>query len=275
MAELSIRWRHSPLYEAGQPVYPDGPIVPSPFLLRKMRNWHWEVEIEVHTLQYFVEGHGCYEVGRRTYPISPGDCYLFHPGERVKGQALDEQPFTIFGAHFDEVTPEARGDHPLRASIHEISLMESLADHAVRCRQNENPLSRREARSAIQAMYYLFLGNLVRQPKPAVQIQVEELIESIHRDLAANWPVARMCEQARLSRSQLTRWFNSLTGMSPTRYVIHQRVTRAVELITMTSHSLEEIARNLGYRDVHFFSRQFASVMGRPPGQFRIQGRPQ
>ena len=84
-----------------------------------------------------------------------------------------------------------------------------------------------------------------------------------------------MCERVRLSRSQLTRWFNSLTGMSPTRYVIHQRVARAVELISMTHHSIEKIACELGYRDVHFFSRQFTRVMGRPPGQFRGRGCPE
>ena len=44
---------------------------------------------------------------------------------------------------------------------------------------------------------------------------------------------------------------------------------------TMESSDEVEIARNLGYRDVHFFSRQFTSVMGRPPGQFRSRERPQ
>lgn len=267
--ELVIRWQHSPLFETGRPVCPERPVLPSPFLLRGMRAWHWLVVIEVYTLQYFIKGHGRYEVGSRTYHVNPGDCFIFRPGEQVSGHALDDQPFTIFAAHFERVTPEARADHPLHAQIHEISLMESLTDHAVKCRLNDDPLSRREVQAAIQAIYYLFLGNLNRTPKPAVQIQVEKLIESIRCDPGGNWPVDRICDQVRLSRSQLTRWFNALTGMSPTHYVIHQRVTRAVELITMTRRGIEEIASELGYRDVHFFTRQFTRTMGCPPGQLR------
>ena len=40
------------------------------------------------------------------------------------------------------------------------------------------------------------------------------------------------------------------------RCVIHQRITRAVELITMNHRDIEGIASELGYRDVQFFTRQ-------------------
>ncbi|MCU0779240.1 MAG: AraC family transcriptional regulator [Akkermansiaceae bacterium] len=269
MNDPVIRWQHTPQYEAGCPVFPESPVLPSPFLLRGMRGWHWQVEVEVHTLQYFVEGHGIHDAGDRSHEIKPGACFLLRPGEQVMGRALDERPFTIFAAHFDEVTPEARAGDPLHCQIHELRLMESLAEHAVKCRLDDNPRSRNEARAAIHAMYHLFLGNLHRPVKPAVQVQIESLIEAIRRDPGANWPVDRMCESVRISRSNLTRWFNTLTGMSPTRYVIHQRITRAVELITMTRRGIEEIASELGYRDVQFFTRQFTRMMGRPPGRFR------
>jgi AraC-like DNA-binding protein len=269
MNDPVIRWQHTPQFEAGSPVFPESPVLPSPFLLHGMRGWHWQVEIEVYTLQYFLEGSGRYEAASLNYDINPGDCFLFRPGDRIIGRALDDRPFTIFAAHFERVTSEATADHPLRCQIQEISLMESLVDHAVKCRLRDDPQSRREARAAIHAIYHLLLGNLKRPTKPAVQVQVESLIESIRRDPGGNWPLDRMCEGIGLSRSHLTRWFNSLTGMSPTRYVIHQRITRAVELITMTRRSMEEIASELGYRDAQFFTRQFTRMMGRPPGQFR------
>ncbi len=60
--------------------------------------------------------------------------------------------------------------------------------------------------------------------------------------------------------------------MSLNRYVIHQRITRAVELITMTRRSMNEIAAELGYRDVQFFTRQFTSIMGRLPGASAARG---
>jgi AraC-like DNA-binding protein/mannose-6-phosphate isomerase-like protein (cupin superfamily) len=269
MNDPVIRWQHTPQYEEGTPVFPDSPVLPSPFLLRGMRGWHWQVEIEVYTLQYFLEGNGLYEAGGHLYEIKPGECFLFRPGERIIGRALDDRPFTIFATHFERVTEEALAAHPQHGKIHEISLMESLVEHAVKCRLNDNTQSRREARAAIHAIYHLFIGNLNRPSKPAIEGQVEALIESIRRAPGEDWPVDRMCEDVGISRSNITRWFNALTGMSPTRYVIHQRITRAVELITMTRRGIEEIAAELGYRDVQFFSRQFTRIMGYPPGKYR------
>jgi AraC-like DNA-binding protein len=273
MNDPIIRWQHTPQYEAGSPVFPDSPDLPSPFLLRSMRGWHWQVEVEVYTLQYFRDGHGRYQAGDHCYEIKPGETFLFRPGERINGQALDKRPFTIFAAHFERVTKEAMADRPLHSRIQEVGLMEALVDHAVKCRLRDDPQSRREARAAIHSIYHLFLGNLNRPRKPAVQSQVEALIESIRGSPGKDWPVDRMCESVGLSRSNLTRWFKSLTGMSPTRYVIHQRISRAVELITMTRRGMDEIATKLGYRDVQFFTRQFTSIMGSPPGQFRSRGR--
>ncbi len=164
-----------------------------------MRGWHWLVEVEVYTLQYFLEGNGRYEAGGCRYDIKPGDAFLFRPGERISGQGLDDRPFTIFAAHFEEVTAEAMADHPLHCRIQEIILVESLVDHAVKCRLRDDPPSRREVRAAIHAIYHLFLGNLNRPKKPAVQLQIESLIESIRRDPGGDGPVERMCESVGLS----------------------------------------------------------------------------
>ena len=201
MNDPIIRWQHIPQYEAGSPVFPDSPALPSPFLLRSMRGWHWQVEVEVYTLQYFRDGNGRYEVAGRCYDIKPGDVFLFRPGERVNGQALDERPFTIFAAHFERVTGEAMADHPLRSRIQEVGLMEALVDHAVRCRARDDPQSLREARAVLHAIYHLFLGNLNRPKKPAVQIHIEALIESIRGNPGKDWPVDRMCESVGVSRS--------------------------------------------------------------------------
>lgn len=269
MNDPVIRWEHTPQYEPGQPVFPKHPSRPSPFLLRGMRGWHWQVDIEIYTLQYFIAGNGSYRAGNRAFEIRPGHCFLFRPGEKVLGRADDDQTFTIFAAHFERVSEAARADHPLHCQIHEISLMEALVEYAVKSRLDDAARSRCEARAAVFAIYHLFLGNLERPPKPALQIQIESLVESIRRVPGGNWTVDRMSEDVGLSRSHLTRWFNSLTGMPPTRYVIHQRIARAVELITMTRRGIEDIALELGYRDARFFSRQFTQVMGHPPAYFR------
>jgi len=94
MNDPIIRWQHTPQYEAGRPVFPESPVLPLPFLLRGMRGWHWQVEIEGYTLQFFMEGNGCYEAGDRCHEIKTGDCFLFRPGERITGRAHTHRPAT-------------------------------------------------------------------------------------------------------------------------------------------------------------------------------------
>jgi hypothetical protein len=43
MNDPVIRWQHTPQFEAGSPVFPESPVLPSPFLLHGMRGWHWQV----------------------------------------------------------------------------------------------------------------------------------------------------------------------------------------------------------------------------------------
>ena len=225
--------------------------------------------MSAYTLQYFVAANGRYDFDSAIYPISRGSCFLFRPGDRVKGIALDDTPTTVFAAHF-EGFPDCFPDNAiLSTSIAEVGLFESVAEHAVRERRRDGSLAAKQVQSALETLYYLFCANYSRPKVTAIQRKVEGLLESINAEVTRDWSVDMMCSETGLSRSQLNRWFNTLTGMSPNRYVIHQRVGKAVQLIGLTDRSLEEIALMLGYRDVYFFSRQFKKVMGYPPSKLR------
>ena len=260
---------HSPYFDQVRPVFPDAPEVPSPFYLHQVEDWRWDVTVSACTLQYFVAANASYEFDGEVYPISRGSCFLFRPGDRVKGVALDDAPTTVFAAHFEAFPDSFPKNAILATSIVELGLFESVVEHAVRERRRDGTLAAKQVQSALETLYYLFCANYSRPTVTAVQRKVERLLDSINAEVTRDWSVDVMCSETGLSRSQLNRWFNTLTGMSPNRYVIHQRVGKAVQLIGLTDRSLEEIALMLGYRDVYFFSRQFKKVMGYPPSKLR------
>lgn len=61
--------------------------------------------------------------------------------------------------------------------------------------------------------------------------------------------------------------------MSPKDFCIRARVFRARELLLETDLSVEQIAVNLGYADMFFFSRQFKAWTGQSPNYWRVENR--
>jgi AraC-like DNA-binding protein len=76
---------------------------------------------------------------------------------------------------------------------------------------------------------------------------------------------------ADLGMAQVTfrRKFRAATGAPPHEYVLQSRVAEARRLLGETDLPIKSIARQLGYSDVYFFSRQFRKFAGVPPALFR------
>jgi AraC-like DNA-binding protein len=72
-----------------------------------------------------------------------------------------------------------------------------------------------------------------------------------------------------MALSTLRRRFAQSTGVALHRYTLQCRVSEARRLLGETDLPIKEIAAQLGYQDVFFFSRQFAKISGTTPAMFR------
>ncbi|MDG4832900.1 helix-turn-helix domain-containing protein [Solwaraspora sp. WMMD1047] len=80
------------------------------------------------------------------------------------------------------------------------------------------------------------------------------------RDLAA---------RAGMSPRNLARHFNAVTGMSPLRWLLTQRVRRAQELLETSDLSVEQIAARTGMGTATTLRRHFSQQLGVPPDTYR------
>ncbi|MBQ9827245.1 MAG: AraC family transcriptional regulator, partial [Lachnospiraceae bacterium] len=72
------------------------------------------------------------------------------------------------------------------------------------------------------------------------------------------------------SYSYLSTKFSKTTGMTFTKYLIHFRMDKAVELMSDTGLQLNEIAEMSGYHDYTQFSKTFKKYMGMSPSNYRL-----
>ncbi len=65
------------------------------------------------------------------------------------------------------------------------------------------------------------------------------------------------------------REFTKRTGLPPHRYLLASRISHAREMLAHTDLPIKQIAADLGYTDVFYFTRQFRRLTGVPPALFR------
>ncbi len=81
--------------------------------------------------------------------------------------------------------------------------------------------------------------------------------------------LTELAQVAGVSVHHFARRFRAQTGFAPHAYVQSRRMARAWELLTRTSASVSEIARECGYESTSHFHSQFRRAYGRSPSATR------
>ena len=75
--------------------------------------------------------------------------------------------------------------------------------------------------------------------------------------------------QLELSQTYLNRQFRAATGMSINDAVQHVRIDKACKLLRDSELTVEQIAKQVGYRNIKYFFVVFKKYTEKTPSQFR------
>ncbi|MFJ8138503.1 helix-turn-helix domain-containing protein [Streptomyces sp. NPDC096013] len=81
--------------------------------------------------------------------------------------------------------------------------------------------------------------------------------------------VTALARRAAMSPRTLTRHFHAVTGTSPLRWLLAQRVNRAQELLERTDQGIDQVAAGCGLGSGATLRRHFNRVLGVPPETYR------
>lgn len=81
--------------------------------------------------------------------------------------------------------------------------------------------------------------------------------------------VEQLARRAAMSPRTFTRRFRELTGTSPARWLRHQRVVRAQQLLETTPLTIDAIASQVGFASAANLREHFASVVHTTPSAYR------
>ncbi|MEM1441311.1 MAG: AraC family transcriptional regulator [Verrucomicrobiota bacterium] len=106
-------------------------------------------------------------------------------------------------------------------------------------------------------------------PAAAGQYAAERVIEIISKSPASGHRVAALAKKVGISERQLHRQFLELVKMSPREFLLRSRVQAAAADLRNSNESIASLADKYGFCDQSAFTRQFRSVLGVTPGNYR------
>lgn len=124
---------------------------------------------------------------------------------------------------------------------------------------------------------YLFLDALVRslasvEPSQGNSLRdfyIKEAFAFIEQNFQNDISVEAIAAACGLNRSYFGKIFRESTGKSPQEFLISYRMTKAAELLKLTTLSISNIGNAVGYSNQLHFSRAFKNVYGVSPRQWR------
>lgn len=124
---------------------------------------------------------------------------------------------------------------------------------------------------------YLFIDSFVKSSTIAQisksnnlrDFYIKEALSFIEQNFQNDITVEEIAACCGLNRSYFGKIFHEVLGKSPQEFLISYRMTKATELLKLTSLSIAEVGSAVGYANQLHFSRAFKKIYGISPKQWR------
>lgn len=223
-------------------------------------------------------GRGEVSVRGVDYKLGTGDCFLFRMSSIVDAKQDPTRPLVVAWINFDFIMPDGNPVEPgvsmlpVYRRFSDIRFISSLFD---RCRS----ACAEEGKDSENALHWLrsLIMEVGREDRRSAKLGGVEswskeidLLSSEVRSNPGNCPtVEEMAHRAGLSEDHFIRVFRKERGVTPGEFVLRARIEAAISLLLFTSLPISEIADELGYCDVFYFSKQFKRRIGCSPSHYR------
>jgi AraC-like DNA-binding protein len=222
-----------------------------------------------------VDGYGrCESLGRTTV-VGPGHALVLPQGRPHVYLADPERPWTIWWLHaagtqvpelLSVITPDGC---EVLVELHDAYRAIATIDDAIACfERDETTPSLISAAGAGWSLLAQLAADVVAGGRQRTE-PVRQAQDYLRRNFAKPLSVAELARTAGLSPSHFSALFRAATGGGVVEYTKRLRMARARELLITSSRDIGDIAETVGYIDAFYFSRQFRTVHGCSPSDYR------
>ncbi|RAP78040.1 helix-turn-helix domain-containing protein [Paenibacillus montanisoli] len=234
---------------------------------------------EYNKLYYIVEGEGWLKVdGHEMYP-APGELCLMPAYTRQSYSVLaNKRPFLKYWCHFTaSIGPFDLFQWigvPLKISIADQEEMTALFKLLVSLRASGSIISRLREKSIMLEIIARYLEHVpitILQHRSEELKRIQFIQEYIDGHMAESLRIEDMAKAAHLHPNYFIAYFKKHFGVPPLKYVSRKRADKAKFLLATTTHSIKEIADQIGFKETNHFAKFFRKETGQSPTEYRAQ----
>lgn len=212
------------------------------------------------------------------YPIKSGQGFMIFPHQVCTYIADHDIPWEYVWIEFDGLrakeTVELAGlsvDQPVYKARYK-DILDTMKQEMLYIvnHKNESPFH-------LIGHLYLFIDSFVRSATSGQinkgnslrDFYIKEAFSYIEQNFQNDISIEDISAFCGLNRSYFGKIFRENTGKSPQDFLISYRMTKATELLKLTSLSIGDIGNAVGYPNQLHFSRAFKNTYGISPRQWR------
>ncbi len=234
--------------------------------------------IRQNILIYNVEGEGIINIKNKTMTVPPGHFFIIPEDIPHAYSAVEDNPWSIYWIHFSG--PKAKY---LAKPILTPTPVNTFANSRLTERFNlfSEIFHTLERGYNLEVLEYvnLCLPKLLASFSHIAQYTsmndkyakdpVNQTVSFMLDHITQKYKLEDFAKLIKISPSHLSRIFLNQTGHSPIEYFIQLKIQQSCRLLDNNSLTIYEVARQSGFEDQFYFSRQFRKVMNMSPSQYR------
>ena len=241
--------------------------------------WERGRVLDEYQFVFILSGKGVMETKKSQYRIRPGTIMIIRPGEyhRYKPDLRDgwHEYFIGFSGilvnHFYLQNQVFINEDIIVTST--VQPIASIFDEIFQQVHKELP----GFQQIISGLILQLFGQLIAD-KMNVDFSGKPIADSIQKariyirgHVEEHIDLKALAHQYHISYASFRKQFKKYTGMAPRQYHMELKIRRAKELLLTTDLTISEIADQLQFESVHYFSRYFRKKTDLSPSSFKRQ----
>ena len=245
------------------------------FVIRRDRPKDWSINQIANPyhdiLAFCIEGKAVYECGADRFEVSRGTMLFFPRGIRHSARTIPSDPWSFYSVGF-------------RLEFTNTHVQDRFAQLPVRLRMPHWPQiteqfkflwrswNQRQAGFALacrgtveQLMHHYLITAVQHSLSVPHTARLERIVGLLHEEVGRVYPIHALAQKAGLSESRFRTLFRQFTGHSVTRYQNRLRIHAAQDLLLSGQYTVTQVAQELNFQDVYYFSRLFKKIAGINP----------
>lgn len=234
-----------------------------------------------HEFILCLAGQGWVQVAGKRHLVGPDELLWVNCHHPHAYGASSKQPWELYwirveGRPLDRVAslleirsqPVIRNFNTRAASLE----FERIFHHMTGTRPSEAALVNAAVTAIIALAFEARLSD-TDEIRPELPMPVQKALEKMRLYFHTAIRVSDLAALSGMSESHFSRLFKSCIGTSPIDWLRRERINQAKHRLIESEDPVKEIARQVGYSDQFFFSKDFKKMTLLTPTQFRIQER--